>query len=57
VEEHELLDAVSARLRTLGAREWQVGLTIDVLTRAIVDAPAKVATEAEPLDGTESTGS
>jgi ribonuclease D len=46
VDERELADAVVARLRGLGAREWQVELTLEVLTGAIVTAPAKVA-EAE----------
>jgi ribonuclease D len=46
VEEHELEDAVVMRLRDLGAREWQIELALDVLTRAIATAPAKVA-EAE----------
>jgi len=57
VEEHELADAVSDRLRSLGAREWQVGQTIDVLSRAIVTAPAKAAAQPEQLDEAESTGS
>jgi len=57
VEKHELADAVSDRLRSLGAREWQVGQTIDVLTRAIVTAPAKAAAQPEQLDEAESTGS
>ena len=56
VEEHELADAVSDRLRSLGAREWQVGQTIDVLTRAIVTAPARAASP-EQADEAESTGS
>jgi ribonuclease D len=56
VEEHELADAVSERLRSLGAREWQVGQTIDVLTRAIVTAPARAASPEQP-DEAESTGS
>jgi ribonuclease D len=54
VEEHELADAVAQRLRTLGAREWQVGLTVDLLTRAIVTAPATVAaaeSSADPIGG------
>ncbi|HSE55047.1 MAG TPA: HRDC domain-containing protein [Nocardioidaceae bacterium] len=57
VEKHELADAVSDRLRSLGAREWQVGQTIDVLTRAILTAPAKVASQPEQTDAAESTGS
>jgi ribonuclease D len=43
VMEAELTDAVVERLEGLGARRWQVELTVDVLTRAIVTAPAKVA--------------
>ncbi|HSE09314.1 MAG TPA: ribonuclease D [Nocardioidaceae bacterium] len=46
VDQHELPGAVTGRLRELGAREWQVELTLGVLTRAIVTAPTKVA-EAE----------
>ncbi|MGE5718834.1 MAG: HRDC domain-containing protein [Nocardioidaceae bacterium] len=57
VEKHELADAVSDRLRSLGAREWQVGQTIDVLTRAILTAPARVASQPEQPDAAESTGS
>lgn len=57
VEEHELADAVSDRLRSLGAREWQVGQTIDVLTRAILTAPARAASQPEQPDEAESTGS
>ncbi|HET7533628.1 MAG TPA: HRDC domain-containing protein [Nocardioidaceae bacterium] len=57
VEEHELADAVSDRLRSLGAREWQVGQTIDVLTRAIVTAPARAASRPEQPDEADSTGS
>jgi ribonuclease D len=47
VEEHELVDAVAERLRGLGARAWQVELTTDILAKAIVRAPATVATQAE----------
>jgi ribonuclease D len=46
VEERELPEAVVERLRGLGARPWQVELTAEVLTRAIVTAPAKVAADA-----------
>jgi ribonuclease D len=46
VEEHELPEAVVERLRGLGARQWQVELTVEVLTRDIVTAPAKVAADA-----------
>jgi ribonuclease D len=42
VEEHELPEAVVERLRGLGARQWQVELTVEVLTRAIVTARAEV---------------
>jgi ribonuclease D len=31
-------EAVAAALRTGGAREWQVGLTLDVLTSAVAAA-------------------
>ena len=50
VEEHELADAVAERLRGLGAREWQVALTAEILTQAIVTAPAKVAAGADPAE-------
>jgi len=50
VEEHELDDAVAERLRGLGAREWQVELTVEVLTDAIVKAPTEVADAEEPID-------
>ena len=53
VEEHELDDAVAERLRGLGAREWQVELTVEVLTDAIVKAPTEVAETEEPLDTAE----
>ena len=43
VEEHEVAGSVAQRLRDLGAREWQVELTADLLTRAIVTAPTVVA--------------
>jgi ribonuclease D len=43
VMEHELSDAVVERLRDYGARQWQVELSVDVLTRAIVTAPTRVA--------------
>ena len=46
-EEHELVDAVAERLRRLGARAWQVELTTDILAKAIVTAPATVATQAD----------
>ena len=36
----ELLEAVIDQLRDLGARSWQVGLTAQVLTQAILDADA-----------------
>ncbi|MGH3371983.1 MAG: HRDC domain-containing protein, partial [Nocardioidaceae bacterium] len=42
VEEHELADAVADRLRDLGAREWQVELTAELLTSAIVTAASRV---------------
>jgi ribonuclease D len=41
VEEHELAEAVVERLRGLGARQWQVELTAELLTRAIVTARAE----------------
>jgi ribonuclease D len=53
VEEHELDEAVADRLRGLGAREWQVELTVEVLTEAIVKAPATVADAEQPLDRDE----
>jgi ribonuclease D len=40
VEQHELDEAVAARLRELGARAWQVELTTQTLTEAIVKAAA-----------------
>jgi ribonuclease D len=42
VEEHELTDAVAEGLAALGARPWQVELTAELLTRAVVEAPAAV---------------
>jgi ribonuclease D len=45
VDEHELPAAVVERLQKLGARQWQVELTVDVLTQAVVTAPAKVAAD------------
>ncbi len=49
VMEHELPEALSDRLRELGAREWQVGLTHEILTHAVVTAPDKAASgEEEP---------
>jgi ribonuclease D len=57
VEEHELDEAVADRLRGLGAREWQVGLTVEVLTEAIVKAPATVADAEQPLDRDEDESS
>jgi ribonuclease D len=36
----ELLEAVIDQLRALGARSWQVGLTAQLLTQAILDADA-----------------
>jgi ribonuclease D len=51
--EHELPDAIGERLRRLGAREWQIDLSTDVLARAIVTAAAKAA-EVDDLDDTES---
>jgi ribonuclease D len=53
VEEHQLPDAAADRLRQLGAREWQVGLSVEVLTRAIVTAPAKVAAEGAAAENLE----
>jgi ribonuclease D len=47
---HELDEAVAERLRELGAREWQVELTVEVLTGAIVKAPAQVASAEQPID-------
>jgi ribonuclease D len=47
VEGHELVDAVADRLRELGAREWQIELTTEVIADAIVSAPATVAAQAE----------
>jgi ribonuclease D len=47
---HELDEAVAERLRELGAREWQVELTVEVLTDAIVKAPAQVASAEQPVD-------
>jgi ribonuclease D len=49
-EEHELADAVGERLRGFGAREWQVGLTVEILTKAIVTAAEKVAAGAGPVE-------
>ncbi len=43
VMEDELAEAVVERLEGFGARRWQVELTVDVLTKAIVTGPAKVA--------------
>jgi ribonuclease D len=48
VEEHELPDALADRLRDLGAREWQVELTAELLTEAVVTAPARAAEAEEP---------
>jgi ribonuclease D len=50
VESHELADAVAERLRGLGARQWQVELTSDLLTRAIETAPAVITAEAGAAD-------
>ena len=47
VEAHELVDAVADRLRELGAREWQIELTTEVIADAIVSAPARAAAQAE----------
>jgi ribonuclease D len=57
VAEHELDEAVADRLRSLGAREWQVELTVEVLTEAIVKAPATVADAEQPLDRAEDESS
>jgi ribonuclease D len=46
VEQHELPEAVAERLRRLGARQWQLELTVESLTRAIVTAPAEAAAAA-----------
>ncbi len=50
VEEHELADEVAERLRGLGARDWQVGLTVDILVRAIATAAEKAAAGAGPVE-------
>lgn len=48
VEEHELPEALAERLRELGARAWQIELTEEILTEAVVTAPARAAEAAEP---------
>ncbi len=48
-ESHELPDTLAAGLRELGARPWQVELTVEILARAVETAPAKVAAGEEPL--------
>ena len=48
VEEHELPEALADRLRELGARAWQVELTGEILTEAVVTAPARAAESAAP---------
>jgi ribonuclease D len=50
VAEHELDEAVAEQLRALGAREWQVELTVEALTEAILKAPAQVAEAQESID-------
>jgi ribonuclease D len=45
--ENELVDRVADRLRELGAREWQVELTSEPLSKAIVKG-ASAANQAEP---------
>ncbi len=47
-EEHQLPDALADRLRDLGAREWQIELSTQILTEAVVTAPARAAEAAEP---------
>lgn len=54
VEEHELPGALADRLRDFGAREWQVELTTEILTGAVVTAPDKAASgEEEPAPTAE----
>ncbi|HEX6247267.1 MAG TPA: ribonuclease D [Nocardioidaceae bacterium] len=48
----ELADALAERLRGLGAREWQVEITTEILTDAVVTAPTTVAEAAEALSST-----
>lgn len=48
VEEHELPDSLTDRLRELGAREWQIELATEILTEAVVTAPTRAAEAAEP---------
>lgn len=57
VDAHELPDAVAARLSELGARPWQVGLTVELLVQAIVTAPAAVEQAAATPDEAEESGS
>jgi ribonuclease D len=57
VDGHELGDALSRSLRDLGARPWQVDLTVEVLVRAIVNAPAVVAADAEASTSNGAKGS
>jgi ribonuclease D len=50
-DEHELQDALAERLRDLGSRAWQVELTVDLLSRAVLTAEAVAAekTAVEPV--------
>jgi ribonuclease D len=49
-DEHELPEALAGRLRELGAREWQVGLAVDLLTHAVLTAEVVAAEKAAALE-------
>ncbi|GAA3803123.1 ribonuclease D [Nocardioides panacisoli] len=46
-----LLEALIDQLRALGARSWQVGLTAQALTQAVLDADAAAAEKAQSSEG------
>jgi ribonuclease D len=52
--EQELLDLVAARLRDLGAREWQIELTAEPLAKAIVKGATATSDPADPADSPDS---
>jgi ribonuclease D len=49
VESHELPAALTVGLRDLGARPWQVELSVEILARAVETAPARAAEGEAPL--------
>jgi ribonuclease D len=49
-DEHELPEALAGRLRELGAREWQVELSVDLLAHAVLTAEAVAAEKAAALE-------